>query len=165
MTNLYLVPSYQMEVIQQNSQSTQASGLSASFTPPKTHRVICDHTKWSSLITDGHGTQRRKHITTCHQLWLNSAIADSGLLILQLVTSAWHWARHCLAFSSIMGTAEALSLLVATSRLDRVLPQLPALFPRDWHCRGYNQTVCSSSQTTSDHLQSGWFLQSRCKWP
>lgn len=161
MTNLYLVPSYQMEVIQQNPQSTQASGLSASFTPPKTHTVICDHTKWS-LITDGHGTQRRKHITACHQLWLNSAIAGRGHLILHLVTSARHWARHCLAFSSIMGTAEALSLLVETSRLDRDLPQLPVLFPRDW---GYSQTVCSGSQTTSHHLQSGWFLQSRCKWP
>lgn len=132
MTKFHLVPSYQMErklyskILRAHRHLS--TGLSAAFTPPKTH------TQASSLIPVGHGAQRRQHITTCHQPWLNPAIGDSDHLIPQLVTSAGHWARHCLALSSTMSPAAAWAwgcLLVGNSRWNRDLPQLPVLLPRD----------------------------------
>lgn len=135
------------EFIQQNPQSTQASGLSAAFTPPKTHTGIFSDHWWPW------NTEEEAHHYHSHQLWQNSAIADSGQLILQLVTSAGHWARPCLAFSSIMSPAWASGfLLVADSRLNRDLPQLPVLFPRD--CGTAEVTVKLYLLRFPNHLQA-----------
>lgn len=116
------------------------------------HSLLPKHTQASSLITDGHGAQRRKHIPTCRQLWLNSAVGDSGRH-----PSARHFcstlSQTLPGLSCTMGPAAAWPwgcLLVATSRSNRALPQWPVLLPKMWHCRG-TATLCTSR--FPNHLQ------------